>query len=431
MSETMVGIDEVVDPDTFDVEHLDELLEGLDGRQCAELFQRLDLQRRRVEAALAVVIGEVEDRNLYRGDGHGTVNAWCRALGRWSDVECRDRVRTAHLIGADQRFRDAVRHGVIGVAQAHELARGFANPRCGTQLVDVADLMVDNATKLSHHEFRLTVRRWEMLADMDGAHRTADDAHQDRRAGIVEVGEEMTVHGRGGLAQGAVMREVLERFCDAEFSADWDATVARYGDAACYTLMPRSDAQRRFDAMYAIFERAAAVDPDSKAAVPLVNWMIDIPTLQAILNTTCDCATAAAAAASEDPRHRRCETADGTPLPPADVLAAMIWGQVRRVVVDSAGVVINMGRRRRLFTGNAREAVLLQSSRCVVAGCATPIRRCQADHLTEWSRLGPTNGDNAGPACGRHNRLKNRGYRVHRDPNGFWHTYRPDGTEIT
>ena len=108
----------------------------------------------------------------------------------------------------------------------------------------------------------------------------------------------------------------------------------------------------------------------------------------------------------------------------------MIWGQVRRVVVDSAGVVINMGRRRRLFTGNAREAILLQSSRCVVAGCATPIHRCQADHLTEWGRHGPTDGANGAPVCGRHNRLKNSGYRVHRDDQGFWHTYRPDGTEI-
>ena len=103
----------------------------------------------------------------------------------------------------------------------------------------------------------------------------------------------------------------------------------------------------------------------------------------------------------------------------------MIWGQVRRVVVDSAGVVINMGRRQRLFRGNARQAVLLQSSRCVVAGCATPIRRCEADHLTEWGRHGHTDGPNGAPVCGRHNRLKNTGYRVHRDDEGFWHTYRP------
>ena len=48
--------------------------------------------------------------------------------------------------------------------------------------------MVDNATRLSHHEFRITVRRWEMLADLDGAHRTAEDVHEGRTAGIAEVG---------------------------------------------------------------------------------------------------------------------------------------------------------------------------------------------------------------------------------------------------
>ena len=133
--------------------------------------------------------------------------------------------------------------------------------------------------------------------------------------------------------------------------------------------MPRSDAQRRFDAMYAIFERAATVEPGAKAAIPLVNFVIDVPTLERPTSTE-----PATSAVPADPRQRRCETVAGIPVPPNDVIAAMIWGQVRRVVVDSAGVVINMGRRQRLFTGNAREAVLLQSSRCVVAGCATPIR---------------------------------------------------------
>ena len=201
-------------------------------------------------------------------------------------------------------------------------------------------------------------------------------------------------------------------------------TLARFGDAACYSLMPRSDAQRRFDAMYAIFERAAATSPDATAAVPLVNLMLDVPTLKAYLDGSADMAVPA------DPRQRRAKPSRGSRSHPSDVIAAMIWGQVRRVVVDSAGVVINMGRRRRLFTGNARQAVLLQSSRCVVAGCAAPIHRCQADHMTEWGRLGHTDGPNGAPVCGRHNRLKNSGYRVHRDDEGFWHTYRPDGTEI-
>ncbi len=284
MTETMLGIEELLDPGGFDVESL----KGLDGRELAELFKHLEQVRRRAEGALAAVIGEVSDRGVHRGDGHSNVNGWCRALGRWSDTECRDRIRTAALIASDVRFRDAVLTGEIGVAQAHELARAFANPRCGSQLVDVAGVMVDNATRLSHHEFRITVRRWEMLADLDGAHKSAEAAHEGRRAGIAEVGEEIHLHARGGLAQGAVMTEIFERFCDAEFSADWEHTLARFGDAACYALMPRSDAQRRFDAMYAIFERAAATAPDATAAVPLVNLVIDVPTLERYLAGTGD-----------------------------------------------------------------------------------------------------------------------------------------------
>ena len=153
MSVTTLGVDELVDPGNLDV----ETLERLDGRELAELFKQLERLRRRTEGALAAVIGAVNERRVHGGDGHSNVNGWCRALGRWSDTECRDRIRTAKLIASCDRFRDAVMCGEIGVAQAHELGRAFANPRCGTQLVDVAEVMVDNATKLSHHEFRITV----------------------------------------------------------------------------------------------------------------------------------------------------------------------------------------------------------------------------------------------------------------------------------
>ena len=112
--------------------------------------------------------------------------------------------------------------------------------------------------------------------------------HEGRRAGLAEVGEEIHLHARGGLAQGAVMAEIFERFCDAEFSADWEQTLARFGDEACYSLMPRTDAQRRFDAMYAIFERAATAEPGAKVAIPLVNFVIDVPTIERYLAGTGD-----------------------------------------------------------------------------------------------------------------------------------------------
>jgi hypothetical protein len=117
-----------------------------------------------------------------------------------------------------------------------------------------------------------------MLADMDGAHRRAEAAHEGRRAGIAEVGDEIHLHARGGLAQGAVMSEIFDGSATPSSAPTGTPPLSRHGRAACYRLMPRSDTQRRFRAMYAIFERAAAIEPGAKAAIPLVNWVIDVPT---------------------------------------------------------------------------------------------------------------------------------------------------------
>jgi hypothetical protein len=108
----------------------------------------------------------------------------------------------------------------------------------------------------------------------------------------------------------------------------------------------------------------------------------------------------------------------------------MLVGKIRTVIRDERHCVIALGREQRLFTGSARDAVLLQALWCLWTGCSITSRRCQADHLLEWARGGLTDPDNGGPNCGRHNRHRNRGFTVTRDDHGRWHTYRPDGTEL-
>ncbi|WP_276968226.1 HNH endonuclease signature motif containing protein, partial [Desertimonas flava] len=116
-------------------------------------------------------------------------------------------------------------------------------------------------------------------------------------------------------------------------------------------------------------------------------------------------------------------------------VVAAFYGHVRRVVVDAAGVVIDLGRRSRLFTGTARDAAILQgvldrNGRCTHPGCGRD-SHCQIDHLTEWQHGGSTDLVNAGIGCGHHNRVKSTsGFSTRRDPHGHWHTYRPDHTEI-
>jgi hypothetical protein len=127
---------------------------------------------------------------------------------------------------------------------------------------------------------------------------------------------------------------------------------------------------------------------------------------------------------------RRCETLDGDPVDPDDMLVAAVIGHVRRVVLDSAGVVIDFGRKRRLFDGNVREAIRIADRFCFFPGCRCRSGRCQVDHSTPWSADGTTSTINGGPGCGSHNRHRNRRYRTWRDPDGRWHVYRPNGSEI-
>jgi hypothetical protein len=402
-------------------------LAAMSAHDAAALFQQLEAQRRALEAAMADVIGAAESAGHHSRDGHRSVTGWCRSLGRWSGGDSVARARTARLARADTVFGAAMRAGQIGVAQCHLLAKAFANPRCGHQLSDVMPIMLEHAQKMCFDDFRTLVNRWEMLADTDGAHRDAAVTHARRTASINSIGTAGNLSAKGCTSHTAAMAEILEHFTRAEWESDWAQARAEHG-AATTGHLRRTDAQRRFDALHRIFERAAGSPTDSGPAVT-IDYLIDHHTMSALLHrdTTADTGTDA----SPDPARRRCETATGTVVPPATIVDAMWWGQIRRVVTDSASVVIDMGRRQRLFTGSARDAVMLASARCVNPGCSLPVTWCEGSHLDDWQHEGPTASTNGAPECGHHNRLHNHGFTVRRDEHGYWHTYRPDGTELT
>ena len=133
---------------------------------------------------------------------------------------------------------------------------------------------------------------------------------------------------------------------------------------------------------------------------------------------------------SPDPRWWRCATIGGIPLPRSVLIEALFAGQVRRVIIDGAGVAVDVGRKRRFFTGPMREALMLLTEYCVHPGCSQPSSRSVADHSHDFQHGGGTSTSNGGPMCNHHNLRKNLGYETWRAPTGYWHTHRPDGTEI-
>jgi len=352
-----------------------------------------------------------------------------KAACNWSTGEAKGVAQTARMLHEIAEVRTAAHAGEIGVAQARLLARLYANPRCAAQFPESAAMLVDHAARLWYDEFAVVLRRWEALADTDGAHAAHERAHARRDAHVSIVGERVYLDARGGVVAGATIDEVFEHFRQTEFQADWDAGVAEHGERMNPSLLERSDAQRRFDALLAIFTAAAANNGSTASADPLVNVIVDLATFEHHLARL-----AGAEVEPLDPTtvdQRRCETSTGHQLDPDDMLAAALIGHVRRVVLDSAAVVIDLGRRSRLFTGGARDAVFIGDRWCLWPGCALRSGRCQTDHTQPWSTAGPTRPDNGGTACGRHNRWKQQhGYRTWRDPDGHWHVVRPDGTEV-
>ena len=389
-------------------------------------------QRRRQAAEDAVLLAEIERRRLYRQDGHASAWGLLRGSFGWSNTECLQRTRLARMVAAHGDVGESMFEGGLPVAHAVEIARGFANPRCGGDIQFVLGTLLTDGPALEFDEFRTVVQRWEMLADIDGAHRDRGASYEQRNAHLC-----ITADGVGRLDatwgdyDAARASEVFERFCDAEFMTDWAVATANGAAPDQPVRLPRTSAQRRADALLAIFLAAAAAPPDGVPADPVGNLLIDETTFGELL------VEAGLAAPRHEPGwpsilERRCETVSGVPIDPRTALAVLVEGRVRRVVCDRNGVVVNLGRTQRLFTGAAREAVLLQATRCRWKGCAVPHRRLQADHVIPWAAgQGRTDVANGDGLCGGHNRLKRRGYAARRDSHGHWRFYRPDGSEIT
>ena len=145
-------------------------LDGLAPRALASLLADTDGARRRLEAMIAEMVGVAERTGAYAEDGHASVSGWAKATCNWSSGETKTMVQTARLLHAIPEARAAAHAGELGLAQAHVLAKVFANPRCAEQLPASAELLVGHAHSLWFDEFAVVVRRWEALADADGAH---------------------------------------------------------------------------------------------------------------------------------------------------------------------------------------------------------------------------------------------------------------------
>jgi len=398
---------------------------GFDAATTAAWAKGVEQLRRQTVAAGVAVTDHLDTARPFEDLGFFTAKQWMTHHLQLSGAEAYGRVQEARLRQAVGVWNNALAGGQVGVAQTRLMARIAANPRVDPDVLTtgVWNLMAD-AMDVSYIEFERRALMWEALADPIGAADKAERIRTRRNAMMHQDSDGgWNLHAGFDDVGGPEFLEIFSHYVDREFNHDWNRAVTEHGAAnADIATLARTEPQRRSDALLEMARAAAACPPDRTRPLPTVNFLLD--------------ATAAEAAANGEPidpadyRDVTARTDRGHRVDPNAIIGVSLWALIRRVVLDARSVVIDMGRTQRLFTGAARQAVMLLEATCIWPGCEHPHSTCHADHVTSWSERGPTDPDNGAPLCARHNYLKELGFTITRDSNGNWHITAPDGTQI-
>jgi len=282
---------------------------------------------------------------------------------------------------------DAIRTGLGGaesldpglLSRAAELLCGEAQrldpDRLRKRAREVRDEL--DAAGIADRESALRARRSLRRIDLrDGMKRIIWDYDPESAGVIDEVYDRATSPRRGG-----------PRFVDPQ-QAERAASIERDD---------RSTEQLASDAFTELLRQAASVDPGvlvGKGA-PAVRVIVSAESLESGAG------------------HGVIE-GSGESVSLATVERLACANGTRKVLVDSLGRVLDLGREQRLYSANQRIALAVRDGGCLWPGCDRPPSWTEAHHIDHWARDGGRTDLDRGVLLCRHHhlRLHNEGWQV-------------------
>ncbi|MCU1374627.1 MAG: hypothetical protein JWO68_1913 [Actinomycetia bacterium] len=249
-----------------------------------------------------------------------------------------------------------------------------------------ADL-VGLARNLSFKGFCRRVAYWSQEHDPDRVER---DAEAQRAARKVHPSQSFEGMWFGDLTldpiSGTIVSNALKKIEQELFDADWADAKQQLGRDPLLGELRRTPAQRRADALVELAVRAMSVPKGARRPAPLFTVLVGYETFKG----------------------RMCELADRTVVTPGSLLPYLTEALIERIVFDGPSRVIDVGEAR-CFTGATRRAVEVLGLECFEHTCEVPAEDSEIDHILPAAQGGPTRQWNGRPACGFHNRARNRG----------------------
>jgi hypothetical protein len=381
-----------------------EGLKPMFGPQVLDRTGRLLRAQNRVAAQVARSVREGELTQAPEHDGLKTMQSWLRGHARLSASAAAQLVRAGraleHLPAVAAAFADGriTAEQVATIAPVTRDEHRAAAAEQGVDLAAVDATLADVAATRPHGELAQVVHHYLERLDPDG---DEPDPTEGRSLSIAKH-PDGSVTGRFDLdaVGGEKVQTVLESMVQAARSAgDTRTRAQQFGDALV---------------QWADNTLAAGDLPILRTVKPHVQVVINIEDLV-------------------DPAIGRAtgEMGFGARISAARARWLACDGNVSRVIMGPDGHVLDFGRSKRIVPPQLRKATEIRDRHCVFAGCAAPTHWCDVHHVAEWVRdEGETNLENSALLCERHHTQVHHGFRVERQPDGRWRTWRPDGTEI-
>jgi hypothetical protein len=130
--------------------------------------------------------------------------------------------------------------------------------------------------------------------------------------------------------------------------------------------------------------------------------------------------------------HRSAMSVDGAPLNATASRTLLCDSVIHRVVTDTSGAILNVGRAQRTVTAAIWAALVIRDRGCRFPRCDRPAQACDAHHIVHWGDRGETSLDNLLLFCPKHHHLvHDKSYEVKLLPDATVEVTKPDGTVIS
>lgn len=393
----------------------------------ADRVLALDAVVDQLRLAQVQTLGAFDADVAWAPDGARSAAGWVSARGTVS------RGRAGYLVARARDLRDAGpveaawRAGRIGEEVAFALLRArTVHERVFDEQIEellawLDGLRVDHALTAIRHWMQIAenTKQAEAAEGADGSG-DPDDAEQEDPAADNRVGFHQSFRGRWTLdgefdaVTGAEIDEQVKAWIDRQFQTG----TYRADDGLLYS-------QRVAAAFAALIQRGA---PESQtrhgAPRPSVSLHLDGRTLA---GEPCD--------GVADAMSRRCNLADGTPVPRATaerlLCTCRLTATLEQVGELGQVEVLGITDLQRDASAHQRKALAVRDGGCTFPGCDAPPEWCDAHHLLPWEDGGTTLLSNLVLACKHHHHLLHEGgWTMWRATDDQLYLARPDGTVV-